>query len=54
MRVNPIDTQASREGPETRCAARTYEGVSLGTVKVRSEPVKYSGASERVLQTAPI
>ena len=23
--------------PETRCAARTYEGVSLGTVKVRSE-----------------
>lgn len=37
MRVNPIDTQASREGPETRCAARTYEGVSLGTVKVRYE-----------------
>lgn len=42
IRANPIDTRPCEVGLETRCATRAYEGVSLGTVKVRSEAESFS------------
>ena len=54
IRANPIDTRPSGVGLKTRCTARAYEGVSLGTVKVRSDARRQSQSQSEAGFVAPL